>query len=94
MICDICQNEIETNMLSGWDQGNNGEPITTEAPDLGLTGRVCDGCDSLVIEARIYSVDALYERIKETANRNNVLKIRLMFLKDTMRRLIRGANNG
>lgn len=89
MICDICQNEIETNMLSGWDQGNNGEPITTEAPDLGLTGRVCDGCDSLVIEARIYGVDALTALVPD-----NVLKIRLMFLKDTMRRLIRGANNG
>ena len=89
MICDICQNEIETNLLSGWDQGNNGEPITTEAPDLGLTGRVCDGCDSLVIEARIYGVDALTALVPD-----NVLKIRLMFLKDTMRRLIRGANNG
>ena len=89
MICDICQNEIETNMLSGWDQGNNGEPITTEAPDLGLTGRVCDGCDSLVIEARIYGVDALTALVPD-----NVLKIRLMFLKDTMRRLIKGANNG
>ena len=89
MICDICQNEIETNMLSGWDQGNTGEPITTEAPDLGLTGRVCDGCDSLVIEARIYGVDALTALVPD-----NVLKIRLMFLKDTMRRLIRGANNG
>jgi len=94
MICDICEEEIETNMLSGWDQGNNGEPITTEEPDLGLTGRVCDGCDSLVLEARIYGVDALYERLTETANRNNKLKIRLMFLKDTMRRLMRGANNG
>ena len=76
-------------MLSGWDQGNIGEPITTEAPDLGLTGRCCDGCDSLVIEARIYGVDALTALVPD-----NVLKIRLMFLKDTMRRLIRGANNG
>lgn len=46
MKCCLCGNEIEKNPLSGWDQGNNAQPLAD--------GRCCDECDyALVIPQRI-----------------------------------------
>ena len=45
MDCALCGEEIETNLLSGWSQGNNGQPL--------VDGRVCDMCDTKVIAERM-----------------------------------------
>jgi len=45
MKCALCEEEIEVNVLSGWADGNNGQPL--------VDGRVCDFCDGKVIAERI-----------------------------------------
>ena len=49
MKCSICKEEIRVDPKSGWNEGNNAEPINT--------GRCCDECNlSAVIPARIQGV--------------------------------------
>ena len=51
MECSICNNEIETNPLTNWDQGHNAEPVNE--------GRCCDFCNSsVVIPTRIGIITA------------------------------------
>ena len=51
MKCSICNNEIETNPLTNWDQGHNAEPVNE--------GRCCDFCNSsVVIPTRIGIITA------------------------------------
>lgn len=45
MKCCLCGEEIEVNPLSGWDGGNNAQPLAD--------GRCCDMCDGKVILERI-----------------------------------------
>jgi len=55
MICSICGCAIKPHPLSGWDQGNNAEPINS--------GRCCDDCnEKYVIPKRI--ADVLARRLK------------------------------
>ena len=44
MKCCICGNEIVAHPLSGWDQGNNAEPV--------MTGRCCGECNDTVVMTR------------------------------------------
>lgn len=46
MKCSICTQEIRKDILTGWDQGNNAEPV--------CYGRCCDECNvHFVIPTRI-----------------------------------------
>ncbi len=42
MECCICREEIEAQPISGWDQGNNAEPVVED-------GRCCDRCNAYVV---------------------------------------------
>jgi hypothetical protein len=44
MKCCICHGTIEKNLLTGWDQGNNAQPV--------MNGRCCDLCDTTVVIPR------------------------------------------
>jgi len=44
MRCSICGKEIIPHPISGWDQGNNAEPVND--------GRCCDECDQTVVIPR------------------------------------------
>lgn len=61
MKCTLCGEEIESN-LSGWSQGNNGQPL--------VDGRVCDLCDGKVIQERLRL--AIVERSKEVEDEKNL----------------------
>ena len=55
MKCSICGEKIQPHPLSGWDGGNNAQPINN--------GRCCDDCDmTVVIPRRI--ADAMEARRK------------------------------
>ena len=46
MKCSICGLEIKKHPITGWDEGNNAEPLNS--------GRCCDDCDEdYVIPKRI-----------------------------------------
>ena len=45
MNCSICSETIPVQPVTGWDQGNNAQPIND--------GRCCDDCNMLVIVARL-----------------------------------------
>ena len=44
MDCVICGNPIITHPITGWDRGNNAEPVKE--------GRCCDTCDQTVVIPR------------------------------------------
>ena len=45
MKCAYCHQDIQPELRSGWDQGNNGEPL--------VNGRVCNSCNELVLQERL-----------------------------------------
>ena len=45
MECANCNQEIKADPVTGWDQGNNGQPL--------VDGQVCHQCNILVIMERI-----------------------------------------
>ena len=46
MMCSICGHSIIAHPISGWDEGNNAEPV--------MKGRCCDICNqNIVIPRRI-----------------------------------------
>ena len=45
MKCAYCHQDIQPELRSGWDQGNNGEPL--------VDGRVCNSCNELVLQERL-----------------------------------------
>jgi len=44
MKCAYCHQDIQPEPRTGWDQGNNGEPL--------VEGRVCNNCNDLVLMER------------------------------------------
>ena len=59
--CSICGTPIEPHPITGWDKGNNAEPINS--------GRCCDHCnDHVVLRARMQNVmtgKSAYESIAD-----------------------------
>ena len=51
--CAYCKMEIEIDPITGWTEGNNGQPL--------VAGRVCSICNLLVIRKRILN----YQKGKE-----------------------------
>jgi len=47
MKCSICGLPIEPEKLSGWDQGNNAEPVND--------GRCCNDCNATVVIPRRFA---------------------------------------
>ena len=45
MKCVLCENEIIPDVVSGWDQGNNAQPLAE--------GRCCDDCNMAVVSSRM-----------------------------------------
>ena len=45
MKCVLCENEIIPDVVSGWDQGNNAQPLAD--------GRCCDDCNMAVVSSRM-----------------------------------------
>ena len=45
MKCALCEKEILPHPVSGWDSGNNADPLDE--------GRCCDTCNDMVVAARI-----------------------------------------
>ena len=57
MKCSICKLEIPVQAVTGWDSGNNAEPVND--------GRCCDDCNaSVVIKARLNEVWAAEKKEK------------------------------
>jgi len=44
-MCVLCENEIIPDVVSGWDQGNNAQPLAD--------GRCCDNCNMAVVSSRM-----------------------------------------
>ena len=50
MKCSICKKEIQKDPISGWDKGNNAQPVND--------GRCCDYCNlKVVLKARINELE-------------------------------------
>ena len=45
MVCCMCGKKIRKEPITGWDKGNNAEPI--------MTGRCCNQCNDIVIRVRL-----------------------------------------
>jgi len=45
MYCVLCESKIVPDPISGWDKGNNAEPLAA--------GRCCDSCNNDVVMERI-----------------------------------------
>ena len=56
MKCSICEKRIIPDAISGWDQGNNAQPIND--------GRCCDNCNNIVVFVRLNKL--LTTKTKET----------------------------
>ena len=56
MKCCICGEKIEVNAISGWEQGNNAEPVVKD-------GRCCDLCNAEVVFRK--RMELLVEHVRE-----------------------------
>ena len=61
MTCCICEKEIPVERMTGWDKGNNAEPVKS--------GRCCNVCnETQVIPARLRLVGIEVDVTKETVH--------------------------